>query len=139
MTPAGMLFIVFIGPIVAAAGCSSAKPPGPSPVAPPPPATRVAPVIETLHGISITDDYRWLEGDNADPRSPGRMTSEVSTWTDAQLRYTRSVLDALPDRSALTERLAALVDTGEVTTPSVRNNRYFYSSRNPGEPHVSIF
>ena len=123
--------------IVATAGCSGATPPAPSSIAPPP-VTRVAPVTETLHGISVTDDYRWLEGDNADPQSPGRMTPEVTAWTDNQERYTRSVLDALPDRSAWAARLAELDDTGEVTMPSVRNNRYFYSNRNLGEPDVAI-
>jgi len=123
--------------IVATAGCSGATPPSPSSIAPPP-VTRVAPVTETLHGVSVTDDYRWLEGDNADPRSPGRMTSEVAAWTDSQRRYARTVLDALPNRSAWAARLAELEDTGEVTLPSIRNNRYFYSNRNLGEPDVAI-
>jgi prolyl oligopeptidase len=91
-----------------------------------------------MHGVAVTDDYRWLEGDHADPGHPGRMTVEVDGWTDAQRRYTRSVLDDAPGRDAMTDRLVELVDTGEVTIPTVRNNRYFYSSRNPGDPHVSI-
>ena len=123
--------------IVATAGCSNSKSPTPNSV-PPPPVTRVAPVTETLHGISVTDDYRWLEGDNSDPRSPGRMTPEVTAWTDGQRRYTRSVLDALPNRGAWASRLAGLEDAGEVTMPTVRNNRYFYSNRNLGEPDVAI-
>ena len=31
------------------------------PSVPPPPATRKVPVTETLHGVTITDPYRWLE------------------------------------------------------------------------------
>jgi prolyl oligopeptidase len=119
------------------AGCSRAKAPASSSIAPPP-ATRVTPVTETLHGVAVSDDYRWLEGDNTDPRNPGRMTPEVSAWTDSQGRYTRSVLDALPDRSAWASRLGRLQDTGDVTMPSVRNNRYFYSVRNLGDPDVAI-
>ena len=50
-----------------------------------PPATRVEPVTETLHGVAITDNYRWLEGDNAESRSDqGKVTPEVASWTDAQ-------------------------------------------------------
>ena len=123
--------------VLAAAACSQ-PPSAPKPIAPPP-ATRVSPVTESMHGVAITDDYRWLEGDNADPGSPGRMTPEVAAWTDAERRYTRDVLDAAPGRAAIQARLAELLDTGEVTIPSVRSNRYFYSSRNPGEPHVTIF
>ena len=70
--------------------------------------------------------------------SPGRMTSEVAAWTDAQRRYTREVLDAMPGRAVIEARLSVLFDTGEVTIPTVRSNRYFYSSRNIGEPQVTI-
>jgi prolyl oligopeptidase len=42
------------------------------------------------------DDYRWLE----DARSP-----EVAAWTEAQNRYTRAVLDALPGIEALRRRV----------------------------------
>jgi prolyl oligopeptidase len=98
------------------------------------PATRVAPVTDTLHGVQIADRYRWLEGDNSDPNDPGRMTPEVSAWTDAQNRYTRSVLDNLPGRKALEDRLAPLMDTGSVTAPIVRGNRYFFWNREVAQP-----
>src|SRR5688572_24902760 len=90
-------------------GCST-TPSAPKAIGPPPP-TRVSPVTETMHGTVVTDDYRWLEGDSADPRSLGRMTSEVAAWTDAQRRYTREVLDAMPGRAVIEARLAALDDT----------------------------
>jgi len=62
------------------------------------PYTKIAPVKDTLHGEEIIDNYRWLEGDNADPAEMGKVTAEVAAWTDAQNAYTRSVLDALPGR-----------------------------------------
>ena len=31
-----------------------------------PPPTRKEPVAEELHGRTVVDDYRWLEGDNSD-------------------------------------------------------------------------
>jgi prolyl oligopeptidase len=96
-------------------------------------------VVDTVHGLAVTDEYRWLEGDLSDPRSPGRLTSEVAAWTDDQRRYTRSVLDRVPVRPRIESRLAELVDTGDVTLPVVRSNRYFYSARNRGEQHVTIF
>jgi prolyl oligopeptidase len=61
-----------------------------------PPATPKTPVTDTLHGIQITDNYRWLEN-NSDPA--------VRAWSDAQNRYTRQFLDALPLRPVLYEEL----------------------------------
>ena len=61
-----------------------------------PPPTRRAPVEDRYHGVAVVDDYRWLE----DARSP-----EVVAWTEAQNRYTRAVLDALPGVEALRRRV----------------------------------
>ena len=73
---------------------------------PPPPATRLEPVTETLHGVAVTDPYRWLEGNNSDPQRMGQVTPAVTEWTDTQNAYTRAVLDTLPGRAALEERLS---------------------------------
>ena len=103
-----------------------------------PPATRAEPVEETLHGVAVTDRYRWLEGDNSDPTDQGKVTPDVAGWTDAQNSYTRSVLDNLPGRKALEERLRPLMEVGAVTRPIVRANRYFFSKRegNQNQPVV---
>jgi len=94
-----------------------------------PPATRVEKVTETLHGVAISDDYRWLEGDNSDPKQAGKVTPEVAAWTDAQNAHTRAILDGLPGRPALEKRLSPLMEVGAVTAPVVRGNRYFYTKR----------
>jgi prolyl oligopeptidase len=94
-----------------------------------PPDTKSEPVTETLHGVTVTDNYRWLEGDNSDPHAQGKVTPEVAAWTDAQNAYTRDVLDHLPGRAALEERLRPLMEVGTVTAPSVRRSRYFFSKR----------
>src|SRR5215471_18877797 len=44
-----------------------------------PPATRVDNVSEAIHGVTITDPYRWLEDQN----SP-----ETRAWIEAEDRYT---------------------------------------------------
>src|SRR4051812_11763691 len=92
-----------------------------------PPATRRAPVTDTIHGVNVIDNYRWLEGDNGDPNDRGKMTPEVAAWTDAQNAYTRSVLDHLPGRQVLKDRLGVLMNVGSVTAPLRRGRRYFYS------------
>ncbi len=105
-----------------------------------PPPTRTELVQETLHGTLVTDRYRWLEGDNSNPNEQGRVTPEVSAWTDAQNGYTRSVLDNLPGRKQLEERLRPLMEVGSVTRPIVRGNRYFYTKRegNQNQPIVYL-
>ncbi|MCC5785733.1 MAG: S9 family peptidase [Phycisphaerales bacterium] len=102
-----------------------------------PPPTERRPVTETLHGVEITDDYQWLEGDNSDPRRMGRLTPEVAEWTDRQNEYTRGVLDGLPGREALESRLRELMSVGSVSAPTMRGNRYFYSMRE-GDQQQSV-
>ena len=64
-----------------------------------PPGTQKKPVIEVYHGVSVTDDYRWLEN-YSDPA--------VRAWSDAQNKYARKFLDALPMRDHLAEELKKL-------------------------------
>jgi hypothetical protein len=96
-------FVVLL--VVATAACSDKTIPSSAP----PPATRIEPVAETVHGTPLVDNYRWLEGDNSDPGNQGKVTPEVAGWTDAQNSYTRSVLDNLPGRKALEDRLPFVI------------------------------
>lgn len=104
-----------------------------------PPATESRPVTETIHGDQITDNYRWLEGDNSDPANMGRLTGEVTKWTDEQNAYTRSVLDNLPGRRTLEERLRELMEVPGIGAPSVYGNRYFYSKREGTQPQAVLY
>ena len=93
------------------------------------PKTEKRPVVETIHGQKITDDYRWLEGDNSDEKAMGKRNAEVDAWTDAQNGYTRSVLDNLPGRKELEEKLRPLMEVGSVSAPTMRGDWYFYTKR----------
>ncbi|HEY5106050.1 MAG TPA: prolyl oligopeptidase family serine peptidase [Caulobacteraceae bacterium] len=64
-----------------------------------PPVASLRPVSEVLHGVTITDRYRWME-DAADP--------EWMPYLLAQNAYARQVLAAIPGRAALAERIAAV-------------------------------
>jgi prolyl oligopeptidase len=57
------------------------------------------PVVETYHGVKVQDDYQWLEDWN-DPA--------VRAWSDSQNAHARAVLDALPGRQLIHDRLATL-------------------------------
>ncbi|MDI3341232.1 MAG: prolyl oligopeptidase family serine peptidase [Sphaerobacter sp.] len=84
-----------------------------------PPATRIVPVIEVLHGHTIVDLYRWLEDDH----SP-----ETRAWVAAQNAYTRHVLDT-PAARPIRARLEALLAIDDVAAPVPRGGRVFYLRR----------
>jgi prolyl oligopeptidase len=73
------------------------------------PKTKVDNVTETLHGVTLTDPYRWLE----DQESP-----ETRAWLNEQIDYTHSLLGARPERRMIKERLTKLfkIDTQGVPT-----------------------
>src|SRR4051794_8529295 len=81
------------------------------------PSTPKTPVSDTLHGVEIKDAYRWLEGD-----AKGNVTPQVASWTDAENAYTRSVLDTLPGRSTLEERIRKVMTVGAIGAPSMRGD-----------------
>ena len=103
-----------------------------------PPATRIDPVKETIHGVTLTDNYRWLEGDNSNPDQMGKPTAETAAWTDAQNAYTRSVLDNLPGRADLEAKLRPLMEVGSVSAPAMRGNYYFYTKREGKENQPKV-
>jgi prolyl oligopeptidase len=74
--------------------------------------------------VRVADPYRWLE----DGDSP-----EVRSWTEAQGRYTREVLDALPGIQALRRRLTQLFSIGTLSVPWIRGGRYFREHREGSE------
>ena len=82
-----------------AAGTAAASA-APSSTQPALPATPKRPVVDDYSGTKVTDDYRWLE----DAHSP-----EVKAWSEAQNHYTRALIDALPGRDGVKQRLAGLM------------------------------
>ncbi|MDP9374978.1 MAG: prolyl oligopeptidase family serine peptidase [Chloroflexota bacterium] len=84
------------------------------------PETRAEPVTERLHGEEIVDPYRWLEDDTS---------AETRAWTAAQNAYTAGVLDGLPGRDALRERLAGLLQVGFAQSAVRCRDRVFFVKR----------
>ena len=85
-----------------------------------PPQTKVSPVVDTVHGETITDPYRWLE-ESDDP--------EVLKWTDEQSAYTRFWLDRYPQRDFIYNRLEELMSIGDLGTSVKRGDRIFFKRR----------
>lgn len=96
---------------------------------PGPPATRVEAVTEVLHGVAVTDPYRWLED---------QESAETRAWIETQNRYTSALLDPLPARGELVERFAALSRVDLRTAPLERAGRYFFQLRARGEERYVI-
>ena len=95
-----------------------------------PPATRTDNVTEMLHGVTITDPYRWLEDQN----SP-----ETRAWINAQNEYSASVLGSLPFRSRIRERLTQLLKIDTISAPFARGGRYFLSKRRADQNQSVIY
>ena len=86
-----------------------------------PPPTPEDPVTETLHGVEITDPYRWLEDQNS-PRT--------RHWLEEQTACTRAYLDAIPGREQIRERVRELMAFKEVISePWNVGDRYFFLKR----------
>jgi prolyl oligopeptidase len=85
-----------------------------------PPLSPCESVTEILHGIPVTDPYRWLE-DQHSPRTRG--------WIDEQTAYTRAYLDAIPDRERIRKRVEELLAVDVISEPWKVRNRYFYLRR----------
>jgi prolyl oligopeptidase len=81
-------------------------------------------VKDTYHGVTVTDDYRWLEDGKA---------KEVQTWSDAQNAHARSVLDKLPGVSVIRNSVKEIL-TAKTTSHgsiSIRGDRVFAIKRQP--------
>jgi len=75
-------------------------------------------ITETLHGVEITDPYRWLEDQNS---------TRTRKWLEEQTVYTRAYLDAIPDREQIRWRVKELLALKEVTAePWSVGDRYFF-------------
>src|SRR6516165_2583328 len=89
-----------------------------------PPPTKKEPAKDTYHGVTVADDYRWLE----DWNSP-----QVKAWSEGQNTYARSVLDKLPGADILRERLTKIL-TAKTTSHGdfhYRSGQLFAIRRQP--------
>jgi len=85
-----------------------------------PPKAKVEPVTDNLYGHKIVDNYRWLEDSN----SPA-----TQEFVRQEMAYTRSILDPLPGRGKILERLQQLALVGTIGAPQPGGKYYFYIRR----------
>ncbi|MBB2748779.1 UNVERIFIED_ORG: prolyl oligopeptidase [Microbispora rosea subsp. rosea] len=92
-----------------------------------PPARRDD-IVDDLHGTPVPDPYRWLE----DPDDPA-----TKEWLDAQETLFRSA--ELEGRDHFRKRIAELLRSGSVGTPSWRGERRFFTRRAPDQEHPVLY
>ncbi len=96
----------------------------------PPPDTEIRMIEEEIHGVNVQDPYRWLEESD---------TTETRDWISEQSAYSRSYLDSLPMREAIRQRMAEILASGSISTPTEAGGRYFYSRRSGDQDQPVVF
>ena len=73
------------------------------------PETKIINVVDRVHGISITDSYRYLEGED----------KKTSRWIKEQNKYTKSQIDEIPVKKRLKQQLSKLykIDSFGIPVP----------------------
>jgi len=96
--------------------------------APPPPAP-VKPVTETLWGVRVTDNYRYME----------KLDPATIAWMKSEGAYTRKVMDAIAPLPALQKRVSAFSGSfGFIQGYASYNGRVFYQERAPGADNFDV-
>ncbi|MFJ3473383.1 prolyl oligopeptidase family protein [Microbacterium maritypicum] len=93
------------------------------------PATRLADVVEILHGRAVSDPYRWLE----EPDS-----AETAAWVRSQNDFTESQLSALPERQWFQRVLSDVLSAPRSGAPRKAGGRYLVS-RNDGAQNQDVW
>jgi prolyl oligopeptidase len=87
-------------------------------------------VTEILHGVPITDPYRWLENQDS---------VRTREWLAAQARYARAYLDAIPGRDRIRARIRELLDVETYDSIQRVGERYVFRKRTRGQEQPSIY
>lgn len=95
------------------------------------PPTRATPTVDSLHGVAITDRFRWLES---------QTSPEVLAWIEAQNRRALQVLGpSSAARREITARLRALLDVPSSSPPRRGGDWEYFTLRRTGEEVASIY
>ncbi len=96
-----------------------------------PPVARVDPVTEQFFGETIVDPYRWMENSR---------DADWESFMRGQNTYARAVLDAIPGRRRLYNRIAELSgDTVITRALQSCEGRIFYEKRPRGADNFKLY
>lgn len=89
------------------------------------PATPKQAVTDEYQGIKVIDEYRWLE----DPTAPA-----VQRWVEEQNKFSRSVLESIPARTSIADRLKDLYSNRAVIYYDFHQRGMFFAIKSqPGK------
>jgi prolyl oligopeptidase len=95
-----------------------------------PPFSEQEPVTEIMHGVPVTDAYRWLE-DQDSPRT--------RAWIEEQTLYARNYLDSIPGRDHIRERIREFLAVETYDSLEKVGSRYFFRKRLPDQEQPCIY
>lgn len=87
-------------------------------------------LVETLHGVSVPDPYRWLE----EMESP-----DVKAWVEAQNKLTFGYLGAIPERDAVRERVRELINFERYSVPVQEAGKLFFTRNDGLQPQAVLY
>src|SRR5687768_6635050 len=90
--------------------------------------TRNVEQVDTYHGTTVSDPYRWLEDDTS---------AETAAWVQAQNKITFPYVEKSPFRAQLQARVKELNDYEKYTAPS-RKGPYVFFRKNSGLQDQSV-
>jgi prolyl oligopeptidase len=93
------------------------------------PPTRQDNVLQTFHGVSIVEPYKWLE-DSASP--------ETRNWLAAENSYAHQLLDSQPERKQIETRMDEMLRHDRIGFPLLRGDYYFFEKQKAGDELWSI-
>ena len=96
----------------------------------PPPHSPVEPVTDILHGVPVTDPYRWLEDQNS-PRT--------RAWLQEQTHHARAYLDNIPGRERIRQRIREFLAVETYDSLQKAGNRYFFRKRLPDQEQPCVY
>jgi prolyl oligopeptidase len=88
------------------------------------------PVEEVLHGVPVSDPYRWLED---------RSLPETKQWIEVQREQCRAYFSSCDTLKALRNRVQEFLNVEVVDQPVKAGGHYFYRRRNRDQEQACIY
>ena len=87
-------------------------------------------VEDVLHGVRVTDPYRWLED---------RSLPQTVQWIREQQQNRADYFSACPGIETITSRVREYLDTEILDQPAKVGDRYFYRKRSKAQQQACIY
>lgn len=93
------------------------------------PQTRVDAHTDTINGVVVQDDYRWLENDTS---------AETVAWVEEQVKNTDAYLSKIPFREKLKNRITELANYPKYGSPQKLGDYYIFA-KNDGLQNQYVY